>query len=199
MKIGGIVMMKSLRIKGFLGLSACLLLGLFLMTEALAQNAYTDGQAAQLKASDIKKLKALRAPIAVPTYVPAGYKLKEVGSRVEKLGNFWSVDYGLTYENAKGENFALSSANEGLGDLPITETLTGKNPFFDWVIEVGTQAEPEDLKKGVNPEYETGWIVNKRAYVPAGARSHKQSYRLTSTRLSPQEVLKVMVSLRYLR
>jgi len=64
--------MKNFKLDGFLRTSALLMIGLFLTAEAAAQGAYTAGKAAQLKASDIRKLKALRAPIAVPTYIPAG-------------------------------------------------------------------------------------------------------------------------------
>jgi hypothetical protein len=182
-----------------LQLAALGLLGLLLTVEAPAQEAYTDGKAAQLKASDIKKLKALSAPIAVPTYVPAGSRLKGAGGRSETIGTFWSVDYWLNYQNAKGDIFDITSSNEGLGDLPITDILTGTNPLFDGVIRVGTQVEEEEIKKGVAPDYETGWIGSQRAYLPAGSRSREQAYRMTSTALSPGEILKVMMSLRYLK
>jgi hypothetical protein len=191
--------MKNLKLNGLVQLTALCLLGFFLTTEAAAQGAYTDGKAAQLKASDIKKLKALRAPLAVPTYVPAGYRLKSAGGKVEKIGDFWSVDYGLTYENAKGDSFEVISANEGLGDLPIEAILIGKNPFFSSEIDVGTQDVTDDGKAKPGAQYETGWVENRPAYVPAGARSRRQAYRSYSTALSPQEVLKVMMSLRYLR
>ena len=65
--------MKNFKLDGFLRTSALLMIGLFFLTaETAAQGAYTAGKAAQLKASYIRKLKALRAPIAVPTYIPAG-------------------------------------------------------------------------------------------------------------------------------
>jgi hypothetical protein len=191
--------MKNLKSNEFLRLTALGLLGLFLTVEVAAQGAYTDGKAAQLKASDIKKLKALRAPIAVPTYVPAGYKLKDAGGRVQMIGKFWSVDYWVTYENAKGDDFDITSSNEGLGDVPLYAILTGKNPFFEVEIEVGTQDEIEKEKQALTLGCESGWVENKRAYVPAGARSRRQAYRVTSTALSAKEVLKVMESLRYLR
>lgn len=190
--------MKNLKLNEPLRLAALCLLGLFLTSEAAAQSPYTDGKAAQLKASDVRKLKALRAPIAVPTYVPAGYKLKNAGGRVEMIEKFWSVDYGLTYENTKGDSFSIISANEGLGDSPIEIVLTGKNPFFS-EIAVGTQDLTEDGKVKPNAQYETDWVENKRAYVPAGAHSRRQAYRIGRTALSPKEVLKVMLSLRYLR
>ncbi len=191
--------MKSSRLKEGMQLTALCLLGFFLTAEANAQSAYTDGTTAQLKASHIKKLKALRAPIAVPTYIPAGYKLKDAGGRVEKAGKFWSVDYGVTYENAKGDSFDVTSANEGLGDVPLYGFLYSKNPFFEGEIEVGMQDEVEKSKQALMLGCESGWIENKRTYVPAGARSRRQAYRVTSTALSAKEVLKVMLSLRYLQ
>jgi hypothetical protein len=191
--------MMNLNRNNLLWLTALCLLGFFLTAEAAAQGAYSDGKAAHLKASDVKKLKALRAPIAVPTYVPAGYKLKGAGGRTEKIGKYWSVDYGITYENAKGDSFSLDSANEGLGDVPIYEILKGENPYFESYIDVGTQDEVEEGKQNVTLGCESGWIENKRAYIPAGARSRRQAYRVYSNALSAKEVLKVMRSLRYLK
>ena len=189
--------MMNVKANIFLRLLALCLFGLVLTVETVAQGAYTDGKAAQLNASQSKKLKSLRTPIAVPTYVPAGYKLKDVKGKVEKLPNFWSVDYFLTYKNARGDSFVIISANEGLGDLPLWPTLYGKNPFFGG-IEVGTQDATDEGKVKANAQYETDWVANKPAYVPKGARSRRQAYRLDSTALSPKEVLKVMMSLRYL-
>jgi hypothetical protein len=190
--------MKILKRNNLLQLTALSLLGFFLTAQVAAQGAYTDGKAAQLKDADIKKLKALRAPIAVPTYLPAGYNLKTADGKSESIEKFWIVDYGLTYENAEGDSFSILSANEGLGDLPGEVVLSGKNPFFG-EIEVGTQDLTEDGKVKPDATYETGWVENKRAYIPAGARSRQQAYRITSTALPPKEVLKVMQSLRYLR
>ena len=102
-------------------------------------------------------------------------------------------------ENAKGDSFDITSSNEGLGDVPIYAILNGKNPFFEVEIEVGTQDEIEEAKKALTLGCESGWIENKRAYVPAGARSRRQAYRVTSAALFAKEVLKVMESLRYLR
>ena len=191
--------LKNLNPNKLLRLTALCVLGPSLLTQAAAQGAYTDGKSARLKASDIKKLKHLRAPIAAPTYLPAGYKLKNAGGRVEMIGKFWSVDYWINYENAKGDSFDITSSNEGLGDVPLYAILNGKNPFFDGEIEIGTQDEIEEAKKDSTLGCESGWIGNKRAYVPPGARSRRQSYRVTSTALSSKEVLKIMESLRYLR
>jgi hypothetical protein len=189
----------ELNLNSFLRLTTACLLALFLTTDAAAQAAYTDGKSAQLKASQIKKLKNLRAPIAAPTYVPTGYRLKDAGGRVELIGKFWSVDYWINYENAKGDRLDITSSNEGLGDVPLFAILNGRNPFFEGEIEVGTQDGVEESKKNLTLGCESGWIENKRVYVPAGARSRRQSYRANSTALSAKEVLKVMESLRYLR
>jgi hypothetical protein len=195
------ITIKSLRRDRLLQLALLCLGGVFLVAAVAAQSPYTDGRAAQLNAAQIRRLKALRAPIAVPTYIPAGYRLTSADGTTEKpkAMTLWIVDYSLKYENAAGESFSLVSANEGLGDLPLNTALTGRNRFFSSAIDVGTQTDGEDLKKGVKPEYESGWIVNKSAYLPAGARSRQQSYRLTSSALSAKEVLKVMQSLRYLQ
>lgn len=191
--------MMNVKANIFLRLMALCMFGLVLTVEAVAQSAYTDGKAAQLNASRIKKLKSLRTPIAVPIYVPAGYRLKDAERYVERSGGFWSVDYTLTYKNAKGDVFQIISSNEGPGDFPIYTVLTGKNPFFFGGFSVRTEDVTDDGKVKANARYETDWVENKPAYVPKGARSRSQSYRVDSTALSPKEVLKVMMSLRYLR
>src|SRR5215510_3159721 len=61
------------------------------------QDAYTNGHAAYLTSSDIIKLRLLKAPIAVPTYIPIGFKLENVICEGEELGDFWSVEYVLKY------------------------------------------------------------------------------------------------------
>ena len=177
---------------------ALCLFGLVLTVEAVAQGAYTDGKTAQLNASQIKRLKSMRAPIAVPTYVPAGYKLKDAAGYVEKSPGYWSVDYTLTYKNAKGNLLGIQSSSERSDDLPIYQVLTGKNPFFGG-FSVRTGSVTDDGKVKANAECETDWVENKPAYVPKGARSRRLGYRVYSTGLSPKEVLKVMMSLRYLR
>src|SRR5262249_943687 len=92
------------------------------------QGAYTNGHAAYLTSSDIIKLRLIKAPVAVPTYVPAGYKLESVTCDAkEELGNFWSVEYTLKYSNRKGSYFEINSVNE-LGDPPFIPVLRGKNP-----------------------------------------------------------------------
>lgn len=161
------------------------------------ESAYTDGQAAQLKASDVKTLKELKAPIAVPTYVPQGFTLTSVTAQSESSDGFVSVDYSLEYRNEKGDAFNIASANEGVGDALFVSSLTGDNPFFEGVIAVGGR-EPE-VGDADNREVGSQWIECKPAFVPRGAVSKKQLYKLQGEGLSQEEALKVMLSLRYLK
>lgn len=193
-------MTKNLKANRLLPLAAVCLLGTMLTSEAAAQGAYTNGQAGQLKASEVRKLKALHAaPIAVPTYVPAGYKLKHVSSRADDIGDFWSIEYGLIYKNAKGDSFYIDSANEGIGDALIIPVLKGKNPFFEYPIFVGPPDLTAQGKEGREREVGSQWVNSKPAYAPAGAPSATQHYRLGGKGLSKRDALKVMLSLRYLK
>lgn len=193
------VAMKNLKVNKLLPFAVLCLHTLFLTTEAATQGAYTDGQPAQLKALHIKKLKNLKVPIAVPTYIPAGYRLKEVLAKRYKEGNVLIVDYGISYENAQGDSFNINSTNEGIGDPLIITVLKGRNPFFQNLISVGppdlTAQEPEGREREVGSD----WIESKRTYVPTSALSRKQYYKLDGKGLSQKEGLKVMLSLRYLK
>ena len=161
-----------------------------------AQGPYTDGQDAYLTSSDINKLRALKAPIAVPTYIPIGFKLENIICEGEELGDFWSVEYVLKYSNGKGSFFEIRSINE-LGDPFVVPVLRGKNPFFGGTIKVGHR-DPSLLDTRRH-EIGSDWIFSKRRYVPPGARSIGQGYRLAGEGLSIREALKIMVSLRYMR
>lgn len=164
---------------------------------AATDGAFTDGRAAQLDAAQVAKLKALKAPIAVPTFVPDGYALKDVIVQGEKSGGFWIVEYSLEYRTEAGDSFVVNSANEGIGDAIIESKLEGENPYFEGVVSVGPPERDEPV--AVEREVGTQWVESKAANVPRGARSKKQFYRLSGEGLSQEDALKVMLSLRYLK
>ena len=152
--------------------------------------AYTDGATAKLSAAQIKKLHALKTAVALPTFVPAGYKLKKL--EVPKPAAPSVVDYSLIYEDANGKTFTIQSTNDGIGDIPITDEATAKNPYFDSDISGGRYED--------NTAVGVQWIGSLKKYQPP-MQKIKQYYSLVSDAeaISVQTAVKVMKSLRYLK
>lgn len=153
--------------------------------------AYSDGKVAGLSAAQIKKLSALKAAVAVPTHVPAGFKLKEV--KIPKPDAAGVIDYFLVYENAKGKTFTIQSTNDGIGDMIVKEELTGKNPYFDGEFYAGRDEEGDETVAAQ-------WIGSLKKYQPK-TQKITQYYSLTSgaKSVTPQQAVTIMKSLRYLK
>lgn len=168
--------------------------------QAKAQGAYSDGNAAQLSDTQKQKLLALKAPVAVPTYVPNGFVLKNVTANRTKESNFYLIDYSLEYIDTKGNTFTIDSTNDGIGDHFITKTVSGKNPYFKGTVMVGP-LDPEaegDSANGKSVQAE--WIESLPKYNPEGASAKTvQFYALDAEGITKQEGLKIMLSLRYLK
>jgi len=167
-----------------------LLIGFAASAFAQAQ-AYTDGKAAQLSDKDKASLHKLKTAIAVPTYIPTGFQLEEVGTHTEPSAP-GVCSYNLTYSKGKGKSaarFTIQAANDGIGSVDMRKEIKGRNPYFEGTIVVGL-----DEDKSVFAE----WIGSKRPYQPKGTK-YQMFYSLTTSSLSRQEVLKIMQSLRYLK
>jgi hypothetical protein len=178
-------------------LSVLFLILVFTFT-ARAQGAYSDGKAAQLSETQKNELLALKSPIAVPTYIPAGFVLKGISAQKSQEGNFTLIDYNLEYIDTKGNTFTIDSTNDGIGDHFIYKTVTGKNPYFKGTLMVGPLDPSSQETNG--KEIAGEWIESLPKYNPKGVRSSvKQFYGLSATGITKQEGLKIMLSLRYLK
>lgn len=157
--------------------------------------AYTDGKAALLAASNIKKLAALNAAIALPTYIPAGYKFKKIWIQKPEAH---IIAFSITYENAAGETFTIQSNNEALGDMAVKREVKGESKYFrDSAQEAGefyTGPDQNDAKTVASE-----WLCSTKKYQPKSSIS--QCFQLLSeTRsVSPAEAMKIVSSLRYLK
>jgi hypothetical protein len=154
---------------------------------------YTDGQAAQLSAANIKSLGVLKAAVALPTYLPAGYKLKKVTIQKPEAD---IVAFSFNYEDAAGKSFTIESNNEALGDMAVKREVRWSSKLFkDTAQESGDfhAGHDENDAKTVASE----WLCSTSKYQPKG--STPQCFQLVSQSLSPAEVMKVMASLRYLK
>ena len=158
--------------------------------------AYTDGKASLLTAEQIAKLAKLNASIAVPTYIPESYKLKSLEIQPPEAH---IIVFTLTYSGPSGKSFTIESGNEALGDMAVKREIKGKSVYFlDSALET--------------PEFYTGhdehdantvaseWLCSPKKYWPKTTKI-QQCYQFlgTAKSLSPDEAMKVMQSLRYLK
>ncbi len=147
-------------------------------------NAFAKGSAAALKENQISRLLALRIPVAIPTYIPDGFRIAEVNIEKDK----YTTGYNLHYENNRGATFVIQSADDGIGSVETNRTIKGRNPLFAGELLVGYQLEDKNSIWGE-------WIENKRQ---ASGVKKNQYYSLTASKISLQEAMKIMKSLRYL-
>ncbi|MEW6131177.1 MAG: DUF4367 domain-containing protein [Acidobacteriota bacterium] len=147
--------------------------------------AFAQGILAALSDKQVGELLALRIPVAIPTYIPAGFRVDEV--QIEK--DQYTTGYTIRYANNRGATFAIQSADDGIGSVETVKTLKGKNPYFNNGLEVGYQVEDKTEIWGE-------WIENRRQ---ASGSKKLQYYSLTASKISLQEAMKIMKSLRYLQ
>lgn len=163
---------------------------LALSANGLAQStAYTDGKAAGLTSEQIDSLKELNAAIAVPTYIPKGFSLKEVN--IEEPPAPEIVGYTLVYRNAAGKSFTIQSVNDGVGDVSVPQVY-GRNRYFTNRIQAGYGMDGDTTLF-------VSWIESKKAYQPKG--SLPQLYSLVSEKgdITLRDAVRIMESLRYLK
>jgi hypothetical protein len=187
----------KLRTSVFTQISLFLLVTAFAVVSTLAQSdtAYTDGKPALLTAANIQKLVALKAAIAAPTYVPAGYAVKKVWIQKPEAH---IVAFSITYESPAGKSFTIQSNNEALGDMAVKREIKGESVYFkDSAQENGEfhTGHDENDAKTVASE----WLCSIEKYQPKG--SIPQCFQLLSNAksVSPAEAMKIMNSLRYLK
>ena len=147
-------------------------------------NAFAKGGAAVLNDKQIERLLALRVPIAIPTYVPLGFQVEKVNTEKTQ----YSHDYSIVYKNSRGASFTIQSTDEGIGSVGTDKTIFGKTPYFNNELSIGYQEEDRTSIWGE-------WIENKRQ---ASGNKKAQYYSLLASKISLQEAMKIMKSLRYL-
>ena len=94
----------------------------------------------------------------------------------------------MRYGNNRGSTFAIKSADVGIGNVETARTIKGRNPFFTGEILIGFDWEDKHSIWGE-------WIENKRQ--ASGVRKNP-NYSLSASKISLQEAMKIMKSLRYL-
>lgn len=92
---------------------------------ALAANAQTKaaGQFPGVTPTQLRTLQGLKrtVPIALPAWVPAGFKLEKIRSKLGRGVRIYERDFALIYTKrlagGKVQTFALEAGFDGLGDL----------------------------------------------------------------------------------
>ena len=178
----------------FLVLISC---GIVLNKTVSAQtDAWSDGKAALLTDVNIKKLNALNAAIAVPTYIPEGYKIRKVDIQ-EPADDIFA--FSFIYANIAGKTFTIESNNEALGDMAVKREVKFTNDLFKDSAQETSEfyaGHDEHNAKTVATE----WLCSVTKYQPKTSKS-AQCFQLLSTSksMSPAEAMRIMSSLRYLK
>lgn len=83
--------------------------------------------------------------IALPTWVPAGFRVEEIKSRIGRAvaieDREFVIIYSRTLQNGKTQRFALEAGFDGLGGLPYDVTKTLRSP----VGTIDLMYKPKDL------------------------------------------------------
>lgn len=83
--------------------------------------------------------------IALPTWVPAGFRVEEIKSRIGRAvaieDREFVIIFSRTLQNGKTQRFALEAGFDGLGGLPYDVTKTLRSP----VGSIDLMYEPKDL------------------------------------------------------
>lgn len=157
--------------------------------------AFTDGKSALLSVEQIKNLKKLKAAVAVPTYIPAGYQLKAVEIQEPEAH---IVAFSISYENAAGKSFQIQSNNEALGDMAVRREIKGKSVYF-----ADTTQESAEFYTGRDENdidtIASEWLCSLEKYQPKGSLIQQCFQLLSDKNISPDEAMKIMKSLRYLK
>ena len=89
--------------------------------------------------------------IALPTWVPAGFKVEEINARVGRAvaleDREFVIVYSRTLQNGKTQRFALEAGLDGIGGLPYDVTKTLRSP----VGAIDLMYEPRDYDDDGKP------------------------------------------------
>jgi len=153
----------------------------------------------QLNPEQLRLLRALGLKIAVPTYVPSGFKLEKVQAEVEQNTRFGGVGYTLFYRrydanSGKDFCFAIEATNGGIGDLPDGKRSYPVNSpvFGKTTLEYGEYGQASSLT------FLSNWLGERNGpfYHFVGAEVISGLARCNN--VSVQEAIQIIESLRYL-
>lgn len=154
----------------------------------------------QLNPDQHRLLRALGLKIAMPTYVPPGFKLEKVQAEVERNTRIGGIGYTLIYrhydvDSTKDFCFAIEATNGGIGDLPVGgRSYPINSPVFGKAtLEYGEYGQAS------TPTFLSNWLgeTNGPFYHFVGAEVIPGLARCNN--VSVQEAVRVTESLQYLK
>lgn len=149
----------------------------------------------QFTPEQIEQLKSIGIKIAVPAYVPDGFRVYKVEAWKDDEG--WGPSYLITYRGPDNACFFIDASSGGIGDfipedpndpgIPINSPIFGRarlytKPFgSDWLSETPGEAPVYSFSTSMGTE-----------------RTPSNCKRANLIDLSPPEAVKIVESLQYL-
>lgn len=150
---------------------------------------------AKLTTTQLQVLRSIGLKIALPTYVPANFRLSRALVEAGRE-NVQGLRYLVVYENYDGDRcFAIESASGGIGDLP-----QGSNSYAINSLLFGKSSLEQGLYGDAKQQtLLSQWLGSQNGpfYRFVGANVTAELSRCNN--ISPQEAVKVTQSIQYLK
>ncbi len=150
----------------------------------------------------IQILKSVGIKIAIPTYIPSGFKIERVTNTSDK--NYQG--YIVTYRRTNNSCFSIEAITGGVGSGPELEhTLPYNSPLFGkGILSYGMHTENYLRKQSPLPEMTTEWMTAKNfsafySFNGANWFSEGKVNPRCNKDISPTEAIRVINSLQYLK
>lgn len=183
--------------------SATLLAALTVFSAGLTPLAAWADASANLTQTQVRALKSVGIAIALPGYVPPGFKLTKLKTTPAKPSG--RPSYDLLYRNASGSCFYISGSVAGVGgpeasySFPVTTQLFGKTS-----INIGATfgPGPYDQKPSAqqlnSPQSEIWSFSTIKGVIYGIGTQEKRDGCGVNRRITPLEIEKIMQSLAWL-
>ncbi|MEG5040987.1 MULTISPECIES: hypothetical protein [unclassified Microcoleus] len=158
---------------------------------------------AQLSDRQTNQLKSLGVKVAIPSYVPAGFKVASVQVKPCPSGvRRFCPNYAIIYRNPDNSCFAIESTGGGIGDMP-SAGLERDYPVNNSILGKGALLKYRKNARLSGPTLIGSWMGKGPFYRFTGAGSRlfldTAPPELSNCKdISPQEAVRVWESLRYL-
>ncbi len=186
-----LLILPLMRYSNLIAAMSCL--GSLLINAAISPGIVAREAGSRLSAAQIQKLESLGVKIAVPSYVPDGFRVDKVevvpcppGSRR------FCPEYSITYRGPKNTCFAIESTGGGIGGLPDGDrSFPVNSPVFgESSLELGKYGQAQSATLLGQ------WLGESPFYRFAGAGTSRALQGCNN--ISPQEAVRVTESLQYL-
>jgi hypothetical protein len=158
---------------------------------------YTSAETVTLSESQRQQLRSLDAKIILPSYIPEGFRLREI-----KILEDDSKGYAILFENADNSCFLVEGTNEGIdAGLELEGSLEINSEFFGqgYRVNYGTPQNPELRQQFPESDLYSDWMkIGEYFYRLSGALIAREEYDYPNCRqdISPSEAVKVIESFR---